>query len=274
MLNDETFEEKFSLTLTRLNVWVFLSTLVVVLVLLTASAIIYTPLKYAIPGFGDYNYRSQIVGLTFKTDSLSEAMEARKMWLDNISEVVSGKIDSAASAKAAMQVRPSTVKEKNVEGPSDEELKLRKDIEQEESYSLSYKGEKGAGALNLNQLHFFLPVEGFVTEEFDPAREHYGVDVAAPRDASVKAALDGTVLYAGWSLETGYAIAIQHADNLVTIYKHNSKLFKSAGNAVKAGEVIATVGSTGELSSGPHLHFELWHKGGALNPRDYLVLGK
>ncbi|MFN8310953.1 MAG: M23 family metallopeptidase [Chitinophagales bacterium] len=271
VLNDETFEEKFSLTLTRMNVWVFLSTLVVVLVLLTASAIIYTPLKYFIPGFGDYNYRSQIVALTFKTDSLTEALSERELWLSNINQVITGNIDSAASAKTAMAVKPAVVKDKSVAGPSDDEVKLRKDIEQEESFSLNYKNKNENAQINLNQFHFFPPAEGFVTDDFNPSKDHFGVDIAAPRESSVKAALDGTVVNAGWSLETGFTIALQHKDNLVTVYKHNSRIFKNIGATVKAGEVIANVGNTGELSSGPHLHFELWHNGTALNPKDYIV---
>ena len=269
VLNDETFEEKFSLTLTRMNVWVFLSTITVVLIMLTASAIIYTPLKYFIPGFGDYNYRSQIVALTFRTDSLENALEQRELWLDNISNVVNGKIDTTRKSAPTSSKHSDTA---HISEPTEEEKQLRKDVDEEESYALSYKIDKKEGVkAQLNEFHFFPPVGGYVTDEYDPKKEHYGIDIAAPADAPVKATLDGTVVSAGWNYETGYVIAIQHKDNIISIYKHNAKIFKNVGNFVKAGDVIATVGSTGELSTGPHLHFEIWHNGTSLNPKDYVI---
>ena len=269
VLNDETFEEKFSLTLTRMNVWVFLSTITVVLIMLTASAIIYTPLKYFIPGFGDYNYRSQIVALTFRTDSLENALEQRELWLDNISNVVNGRVDTTRKAAPSSAKHSDTA---HISEPTEEEKQLRKDVDEEESYALSYKIDKKEGVkAQLNEFHFFPPVGGYVTDEYDPKKEHYGIDIAAPADAPVKATLDGTVVSAGWNYETGYVIAIQHKDNIISIYKHNAKIFKNVGNFVKAGDVIATVGSTGELSTGPHLHFEIWHNGTSLNPKDYVI---
>ena len=269
VLNDETFEEKFSLTLTRMNVWIFLSTIAVVLIMLTASAIIYTPLKYFIPGFGDYNYRSQIVSLTFRTDSLENALEQRELWLDNISNVVNGKVDTAKKTPVSGTKHSDTA---HISEPTDEEKQLRKDVDEEESYALSYKIDKKEGVnAQLNEFHFFPPVGGYVTDEYDPKKEHYGIDIAAPADAPVKATLDGTVVSAGWNYETGYVIAIQHKDNIISIYKHNAKIFKNVGNFVKAGDVIATVGNTGELSTGPHLHFEIWHNGLSLNPKEYVI---
>lgn len=269
VLNDETFEEKFSLTLTRMNVWIFTSTIAVVLIMLTASAIIYTPLKYFIPGFGDYNYRGQIVALTFRTDSLEHALEQRALWLDDISNVVNGKVDTTHSKPQATANKSDTA---HISQPTEEEKQLRKDVDEEESYALSYKMDKKDGMkAQLNEFHFFPPVGGYITDEYDPQKEHYGIDIAAPTDAPVKATLDGTVISAGWNAETGYVITIQHKDNIISIYKHNAKIFKNVGNFVKAGDVIATVGNTGELSTGPHLHFEIWHGGVSLNPKEYVI---
>jgi murein DD-endopeptidase MepM/ murein hydrolase activator NlpD len=269
VLNDETFEEKFSLILTRMNVWIFVSTIAVVLIMLTASAIIYTPLKYFIPGFGDYNYRSQIVALTFKTDSLENALGQRGLWLDNINDVVNGRVDTTRKRPNPTSKLDTSI---HIGEPTDEEKQLRKEVDEDESYALSYKIDKKEGAqAQLNEFHFFPPVAGYVTDEYDPKKEHYGIDIAAPADAPVKATLDGTVISAGWNTETGYVIAIQHKDNIISLYKHNAKIFKNVGNFVKAGDVIATVGSTGELSTGPHLHFEIWHNGTSLNPKDYVI---
>ena len=270
VLNDETFEEKFSLSLSRNNVWIFLGVISFTLVFLTASAIIYTPLKYFIPGFGDYNYRSQILQLQFKTDSLQDALEARALWLENIANVASGNIDTTRpKANVAGKVDKSKIKLDEVR-PVDQEL--RKQVEDEDNYSLSYAAGQNSGTVDeVKQMHLMSPVEGYVTDEYDKQKEHYGIDIAAKQDAPVKAVLDGKVVSATYTLETGYVIEVQHKNNLISMYKHNSRLLKKPGNFVKAGEVIALVGSTGELSTGPHLHFELWQEGKSLNPKDYIV---
>jgi murein DD-endopeptidase MepM/ murein hydrolase activator NlpD len=270
VLNDETFEEKFSLTLTRRNVWVFLGVISFTLIFLTAAAIIYTPLKYFIPGFGDYNYRGQILQLKFKTDSLQDLLESRALWLQNIEDVASGNIDTTKTQAATIgKVDKSTIKLNEVK-PEDQEL--RKEVEDEENYSLSTGANQNGGLVEeVKQMYLISPVEGYVTDEYNTQKEHYGIDIAAKKDAPVKAVMDGKVIAADYTLETGNMITIQHKNNLVSVYKHNGALLKKAGNYVKAGEVIAMVGSTGELSTGPHLHFELWHEGKSLNPKDYIV---
>jgi murein DD-endopeptidase MepM/ murein hydrolase activator NlpD len=269
VLNDETFEEKFSLRLTRTNVWVFLSVLAFTVIFLTAAAIIYTPLKYFIPGFGDYNYRSQILQLQFKADSLQGAMEGRQVWLDHVMAIASGDIDTTRPAASA----PTQVdKDINLSQVSEADMQLRKEIEDEENFSLSLGGGQGNGIVyEVQQMHPMIPVDGYVTDEYDAKKEHFGIDIAAKTDAPVKAVLDGKVISATYTLETGYVITIQHSNNLVSFYKHNAKLLKKPGDLVKAGEVVAIVGNTGELSTGPHLHFELWHEGKSLNPKDYIA---
>ena len=269
VLNDETFEEKFSLSLSRNNVWVFLGVISFTLIFLTTAAIIYTPLKYFIPGFGDYNYRGQILQLQFKTDSLQDALDARSLWLEDIANVASGNIDTTRPKANTHKIDKAHIKLDEIK-PEDQEL--RKQVEDEDNYSLSYGAGQGSGAVEeVKQMHLMDPVEGYITDEYDKQKEHYGIDIAAKQDAPVKAVLDGKVISATYNLETGYVIEVQHANNLISMYKHNSKLVKKPGNFVKAGEVIAFVGSTGELSSGPHLHFELWHEGRSLNPKDYIV---
>ncbi|MES2619292.1 MAG: M23 family metallopeptidase [Bacteroidota bacterium] len=269
VLNDETFEEKFSLKLTRTNVWVFLSVLAFTVIFLTSAAIIYTPLKYFIPGFGDYNYRSQILQLQFKTDSLQDAMVSRQLWLENVINVATDNVDSTKPPKDIDVIDKSEIDLSKV---SSEVQELRKQVEEEENFSLSLNAGSGSGAVSeVKQMHLMDPVEGYVTEEYDAQKEHFGIDIAAKTDAPVKAVLDGKVISASYTLETGYVIGIQHANNLVSFYKHNSRLMKKPGEGVKTGDVIAVVGNTGELSTGPHLHFELWHEGRSLNPKDYIV---
>lgn len=270
VLNDETFEEKFSLSLTRRNVWVFLGVVAFTLIFLTAAAIIYTPLKYFIPGFGDYNYRSQILKLQFKTDSLQQEMLGRQIWLENVMNVAEGNIDSTRpKPEASGNIDKSKIKLNEINADEEE---LRKQVEEEDNFSLSMNGNQNSGAVDeVKQMHLMKPVDGYVTDEYNAAKEHYGVDIASKGDEPVKTVLDGKVISAVYTLETGYVIAVQHTNNLVSFYKHNSRIIKKVGSVVKAGDVIAIVGSTGELSTGPHLHFELWHEGKSLNPKDYIA---
>jgi murein DD-endopeptidase MepM/ murein hydrolase activator NlpD len=270
VLNDETFEEKFSLILTRTNVWIFLSVVSFTLIFLTAAAIIYTPLKYFIPGFGDYNYKGQILQLQFKTDSLQQALNARSVWLENVANVASGNVDSTRpKANTGNKIDKSQIKLNDIKP---EEQELRKQVEEEENYALSYTANQNSGMVDeVKQMHLIDPVEGYVTDEYDKQKEHFGIDIATKEDAPVKAVLDGKVISATYTLETGYVIEIQHKNNLVSIYKHNARLTRKPGNFVKAGDVVAFAGNTGELSTGPHLHFELWQEGKSLNPKDYIV---
>lgn len=268
ILNDETFEEKFALSLTRRNVWIFIATVSFTLVFITAAAIIYTPLKYFIPGFGDYNYRGQILQLQFKTDSLAETIQAREMWLQNLMDVAAGNIDTTKpAAKQPGEIDKSQIKLTEL---NDADKELRKEMEEEESFALS-SSAGNAMADEVKLMHPIAPVDGYVTDEYNAAKEHYGIDIATQQDAPVKAVLNGKVISANYTFETGYVIAVQHNNDLVTFYKHNSKLLKKAGDTVKAGDVIAFAGNSGEHSTGPHLHFELWYQGKSLNPKDYIV---
>jgi murein DD-endopeptidase MepM/ murein hydrolase activator NlpD len=270
VLNDETFEEKFSLSLHRGNVWIFLGVTAFTLIFLTAAAIVYTPLKYFIPGFGDYNYRSKILELQFKTDSLQRTLNARAEWLEDVANVANGNVDTLRpKPTAAGKVDKSKI---NVSEVRPAEQELRKQVDEEDNYALSYNASQDNGTVfEVKQMHLITPVQGYATEPYDVKKEHYGMDIAAKTDEPVKVVLDGKVISASYTLETGYVIEVQHRNNLISIYKHNSRLFKKPGALVKAGEVIAAVGNSGELTNGPHLHLELWYEGKSLNPKDYIV---
>ena len=146
---------------------------------------------------------------------------------------------------------------------------MRTEIEQQDKYNLSVGNEPGSGSIS--NFYFFTPVKGTITTKFNSTEKHFGVDVVAAPDAVIKSTLDGTVVMSDWTSQTGYVIAIQHSNNLFSIYKHNSALLKSAGNVVKAGEVIAIIGNSGEITTGPHLHFELWYNGAPVDPTDYIA---
>ena len=279
IMNDETFEEVTSLKLTPLSVYIFLSSLVVGTALLMLALILFTPLKRYIPGYGDMQRDSEINLLTSKVANLEDEIKAHRAYNENFRKILVGDLGDLSQEAVKKKGEPAT----NTTDSSSVKSVKRIDEDQELRTAVANGTFSGGGsatgsALNtilareqpLEQLFFMPPVSGEVMSVFDLKKSHFGVDVAAPKNTAVKAAADGVVISSGYTVETGYSIAIQHPDNVVTMYKHNSVLLKKAGSNVKAGEAIAIIGNSGEITTGPHLHFELWHKGRAVNPSDYI----
>ncbi|MEO5674642.1 MAG: M23 family metallopeptidase [Chitinophagales bacterium] len=270
LLNDETFEEVSSFRLSRMNVYVLVSTIMVILVLVTISAIVYTPLKEYIPGYADVNMRRNIMELKLKSDSIEKQMLNNDLYLKNIRRIISGDLpaNTTSDASAAPPVIYNSI---NLDKHSDAEQQLRQDVEQQEKFKLNKTADISGGKSTIHGFLFFIPVKGYITQSFDAAKQHYGVDIVAPVNEPIKSTLDGRIVFAEFTAETGYVIAIQHNTNVISVYKHNSVILKQQGDYVKAGDVIAIIGNTGELTSGPHLHFELWYNELPLNPEQYLV---
>lgn len=271
LLNDETFEEVTSFQLTRMNVYVLVSTILVILVLIVVSAIVYTPLKEYLPGYADVNMRRDVMELKLKGDSLERVLRSNNVYLQNIKQVISGEVDANDLHDTSDLQKPPDYDSINLDKVSTSEKQLRKDVEQEERFTVTKTSSLLTNKSTVRGFHFFTPIKGYITEPFNAGEQHYGVDIVAPENEPIKATLDGIVIFAGWTAETGYVMAIQHINNLISLYKHNSVLLKEEGNYVKAGDVIAIIGNTGELTSGPHLHFEIWYNGLPMNPEDYIV---
>ena len=272
LLNDETFEEVTSFQLTRMNVYVLVSTILVILVLVTVSAIVYTPLKEYIPGYSDVNMRRDVMQLKVRSDSLEKVVHSNEVYLQNLKYVISGDLPMSTLDEASMQeIKSPNYDSIDLDKISPTEKQLRTDVEQEQRFTVSNTARLATNKSAIRGFHFFTPVKGYITEPFNPTGQHFGVDIVAPDNEPIKAALDGIVVFAEWTSETGYVMAIQHGNNLISLYKHNSVLLKEEGNYVKAGDVIAVIGNTGEFTSGPHLHFEVWYNGLPLNPEDYIV---
>ncbi len=269
VMNDDTFEEQFSLKLTPLNIGVLVGLVSILMITLTVSLVAFTPLREYIPGYGtEVNTRQELFNLSLRADSLQNELSLSSAALDNIRNIMSGNIsgDSLLQKENSSGAAPKNIDIK----PSKEDSAFRAHVESQDKYSLAFSQNK-AGKGSISSFFFFTPVKGMVTASFNASQEHYGVDIAAKENEPVKAALDGTVLFAGWTSETGYTIQIQHSNNLVSAYKHNSVLLKKAGQYVKAGEAVAVIGNSGEQSTGPHLHFELWYNGVAIDPQEYMV---
>ncbi len=271
LLNDLTFEEVTSFKLTRMNVYILISSILVIFVLIILAAIIYTPLKEYIPGYADVNLRRDVMELKLRGDSLERVLHSNSLYLQNIKQVISGQVAVSEISDTTNSTKAPGYDSINLDKVSSSEKEFRKDVEKEERFTVSNTSSLIKNKTNVKAFHFFQPIKGYITEPFNLTEQHYGVDIVAPVNEPIKATLDGIVVFAAWTSETGYVMAIQHNNNLISLYKHNSVLLKQEGNYVKAGDVIAIIGNTGELTSGPHLHFELWYNGLPLNPEDYIV---
>jgi len=264
--NDVTFEEVWRVRLTRYNAFLLISLLVFFLIGSTTSLIAFTNLREFIPGYPDVTMRRNILMSAIRLDSLERELELRDKYFANLNAVISGK-----QPIETISPRDTTVKRGSIKfSDSPEDSALRNQIEKEEKYNLSL-GPIGNESTSLASLHFFPPVKGIVTGKFDPRTRHFATDIVTKQKSPVMAALDGTVIFTGWTMETGYVIEMQHANNLVTVYKHNTAILKEPGDLVRAGEPISIVGDSGELyTSGPHLHFEIWFKGTPLDPEKHV----
>ena len=266
MLNDSTFEEVGFIRLSRLNILAVGGIFIIIFIILVYMVVAYTPVRETIPGYPDALMRQHIRQNVMKLDSLEHELIIRDQYFDNMRRIINGEapithINDTTAASGGEEI---------VFVRSEKDSLLRRHVEAEEQFRLSVIEPLGDHQ-NLHEMHFFTPVRGIITNPFNPLDNHFGVDLVAEPDAVVKATLDGTVTMATWTLETGYVIQIQHENNIMSVYKHNAEIFKSTGVKVKAGDAIAVIGNSGELTTGPHLHFELWHNGSPLNPTDYIV---
>lgn len=264
ILNESTFEEKISFKLSRLNVFVTGSLFIIALIGLTTLLIAFTPLREYIPGYSSTKLKRQATELTYQTDSLVRTLNYTNRYLENIRLVLKGDIENTEINRDSLfeqfKLDPSTIDLT----PIREDSLLRAEVALEDKYNLF---ERANGNTNLV---LFSPVSGTLSQTYDVEKKHYAVDVVAPKDTPVKAIANGTVIFSEWTTETGYVIILEHKDGLLSVYKHNGSLNKNQGDVVRVGEVIASVGNTGELTTGPHLHFELWSNGNPVNPMDYI----
>ncbi len=270
VLNNETYEERLSFRLSRLNVFLLFVSISIILITLTIFIIAFTPIREYIPGYMDVNIPGQVYRLEQRADSLDKALRAKDIYLKNIRNIIEGKeiVDSVAH-----EVQSNINYDSITIVSSPEDSILRAQYEDQTKYNLFFYESEDLydGAVQMSDIMFFLPVNGIIINKFNLAEKHYGVDIATNKESIVKAVLGGTVIFADWTTETGHTIAVQHSGNFVSVYKHNSTLLKQAGSLLKAGEPIAVSGDSGELSSGPHLHFELWHNGTPVDPEEYIT---
>src|SRR5690554_241852 len=264
ILNEDTFEERLSFKLTRLNVFVVMSLSAILLITGTTLLIAFTSLREYIPGYSSTSLKKQAVELTYKTDSLQQLIAVNERYYSSIKKVLQGEISSIDfNRDSILEEARINVSEIDLR-PSKEDSLLREKVAKEDKYNLF---ETATSKINFV---LFPPVTGAISEPYNFEEKHYAVDIIVDTNTPIKATADGTIIFAEWTVQTGNVIIIEHSDGLISVYKHNASLTKLQGELVKAGEVIAMSGNTRELTSGPHLHFELWKDGYPINPTNFI----
>jgi murein DD-endopeptidase MepM/ murein hydrolase activator NlpD len=234
----------------------------------TTCLIAFTNLREFLPGYPDVTMRRNILMSAIRLDSLDKELALRDKYFSNLNAIISG------NQPTERIVRQDTTKNyKSIDfGSSRKDSALRARIENEEKYNLTLGPSSPEAITSLAGLHFFPPVKGIISGRYDVRTKHFGTDIVTKPKALVSSALDGTVIFTGWTMETGFVIEVQHPNNIVSVYKHNANLLKETGDLVRAGEAISIVGDSGELyTSGPHLHFEIWYKGSPLDPEKHIL---
>ncbi|MFV0248645.1 MAG: M23 family metallopeptidase [Tenacibaculum sp.] len=265
ILNEDTFQERFSLKLSRLNVFVLGGLFSILLIALTTLLIAFTSLREYIPGYSSTSLKRKASRLTYQTDSLKNRLTVLETYTKALKPVLTGeikpeKIDSIVS----LNNQTLAFDEKSLQATKRDSL-FREQVDSKDRYPLA--NITASRAKNV----FFSPLTGVISQAYNLKEKHPAVDIVAKAGTPVKAIANGTVILAEWTAETGYVIMIQHSNQFLSVYKHNGILLKQQGDFIKSGEVIANVGSTGELSTGPHLHFELWSDGYSVNPTNYIA---
>ncbi len=265
LFEDQTHKKLFSIHFTKTGFFISIVSILFVLSAMIYSIIAFTPVRTFIPGYPDAHSKRAAIQNAMRIDSLENVIYRWELYSENLRRIVDGeeplKIDSLISSRQS-----DNATKEELEELARKDSILRQHVKEEEQFGISERDKRN---LPIEGLHFFTPLKGVISQGFDPVMHPY-IDITAPAGSIVKAILDGTVISTGWSDEAGNTIQIQHDGDIVSIYKHNEKLLKKTGDKVTAGAPVALVGNTGELTTGDHLHFELWYKGESIDPTKYI----
>jgi len=264
VLNEDTFEEIFSLKLNLMNVFVVVTISSILLIGITSYIIAFTPLREYIPGYASTKLKKEATILAVKSDSLELEVKKNQAYIQSIKKILTGDLEYAKFNKDSIINAEILETEKLKLEAAAEEMKLRDQVALEDKYNLFEKAEAKV------ELVLFPPAKGIITEKYSSKNKHFAVDIALVKDTPIKSVANGTVLFADWTPSTGNVIIVKHKDDIISVYKHASSLTKNQGDVVRTGEVIALAGSTGKESTGIHLHFELWKDGYPIDPQQYI----
>ena len=265
LIDNQSHKQLLTIHFTKTSLFVTIVTIIVTLCVLIFSIIAFTPVKTFIPGYPDARSKRAAIQNAIKIDSLETVIYKWGLYSENLRRVLEGadpvKIDSLVNAQMTKESSNA-----DLAAIQRQDSLLREKVKEEEQFEIAVRNKR---VLPIEGMHFFCPLKGVVSQGYDQISHPY-IDITAPAGSVVKATLDGTVIYAGWDDKTGYTIQLQHEGDIISIYRHNEKLLKKSGDKVTAGTSIALLGNTGELTTGDHLHFELWHKGEAVDPTKYI----
>ena len=264
ILNEENYEEQFFFRLSILNLLIISIFLFSFLITSTLLIVSYTPVKEFIPGYASNLMRKQAIINASKLDSLTISYNQSLNQLNSIKRVLTGDIEFEEFKEREFKLDTENIEVKLNSKKIKEDSLLRRVVEQQDRYNFSSNENSDEGFL------FFSPVLGYISQKFDPSKKHFAIDVVAKQNEPVRSIADGVVIFSEWSLDTGYVIILEHKQGYLSVYKHNESLNNVQGDIVRAGDIIGTVGNTGEYSTGHHLHFELWNDGYPLDPQDFI----
>lgn len=268
--SNDTYEEKIHFQFTLLNLFNILVLSSVLLIMLVTYIIAFTPLREYIPGYTDVSLNRRVYEMERKADSLETIFQQKDLYINNMKKIIMGD-DFENDSINSLLTKSSDTDFSNIRDKKSKEDSLFRIEYETETRNNLFKHEIISDLpAEYKLVSFFKPMTGIVTSHFNREEKHYGIDIVADNNSVIKSAADGTVIYSDWTVENGYCIGIQHNGNMFSIYKHNAVLLKDDGDFVRAGEPIAIYGNSGSLSTGPHLHFEIWYNGTPLNPEDYI----
>lgn len=268
--NNETYEEKVHFKLTLMNFFSIVVFSSVLLIVLVTYLIAFTHLREYIPGYTDVTLNRRVYEMEQRADSLEIVFTQKDLYINNLKKIIMGDDFETDSINSLLTKSSNTDFSKIVDRKSKNDSIFRAEYENDTRNNLFNTDILNETTADFDLVSFYTPMEGIVTNHFNRAEKHYGTDIVSDRSSVIKTIANGTVIYSDWTVENGYTIGIQHSGNLLSVYKHNSVLLKETGDFVNAGDAIAIYGNSGSLSTGPHLHFELWHNGTPLNPEDYI----
>lgn len=266
--NEENFAEKTSVAFTYSKIILF-SVLIFILFLVISLLLVETVLeKWFDPKYEQMVLNQQLYGLALKVDSLALEVDRKDRFIANFQRVLSGDTSDFKDPAEILRGESQPLNRPGKLHLEQSDSIFRKEFEMNDMSGVTLTNVSNR---ELSEAFFFSPINGFVSDHYNAKKGHFGVDVVAKTNEPVKCIADGTVVFSSWTQDFGYVLMVQHSANLISIYKHNAELYKKLGTFVNAGEIISIVGNSGEMTSGPHLHFELWYNGSSLNPEEFVT---
>ena len=265
LIDDRTHKQLWTGHFTRTRLVLIAFSFTVVLCAVIYSTIAFTPIRTFIPGYPDARSKRAAIQNAIRVDSLENVILRWELYSENLKRVMEG--DRTINLDSIINIRKLPVEQdRDLSEINRQDSLLRQHVKEEEQFDISARERRD---LPIEGLLFFTPLKGVISQGYDPIVHPY-IDITAASGSVVKAILDGTVIFDAWNDDTGYTIQIQHEGDIVSIYKHNEKLLKKTGDKVTAGAPIALIGDTGKISTGDHLHFELWYKGETVDPTKHI----